>query len=77
MSTPADPETLNRVARAIARGLGDDYDHAFASKSEWADARGIKGGRSRDVNEPMQHDYDSAAEEAMAEMARANIGGEA
>lgn len=57
-----------QVARAIAQGLGDDFDHAFASKAEWTDTRGLKGGRFRDVNEPQQDDYREAADAALAAM---------
>lgn len=59
---------LERLARAIATGLGDDFDHAFASKAEWIAARGEKGGRYRDINEPRQPDYLSAAESALQEL---------
>ena len=58
-------EVRNAVARAIARGLGDDFDHAFATKAEWTQARGEKGGRLRDINEPMQGDYLDAADAAL------------
>ena len=54
------------MARAIAVGLGDDFDNAFATKSEWNAARGEKGGRYRDINEPMQSDYEDAAHGALA-----------
>ena len=50
-----------KVARAIAEALGDDLDHAFVNKSEWNAARGEKGGRYRDINEPMREDYLAAA----------------
>lgn len=59
----------NRIARAIARGLGDDYGNAFTSKSEWNSLRGQKGGRYRDINEPFTSDYDEAADAVLAEMA--------
>lgn len=52
---------VERIARAAADGLGDDYDSAFANKSEWVAARGEKGGRFRDANEPYQDDYIAAA----------------
>lgn len=54
-------ELREKVARAIAEALGDDLDHAFANKSEWNRARGEKGGRLRDINEPMRDDYLAAA----------------
>lgn len=55
-------ERTMRFARVIATALGDDFDYAFTSKSEWNAARGYKGGRYRDINEPMQSDYIGAAE---------------
>lgn len=55
---------VEQVARAIAKALGDDFDHAFADKAEWIAARGEKGGRFRDINEPFQGDYIAAAEAA-------------
>lgn len=54
------------VARVIASALGDDFDHAFVNKSEWNRARGEKGGRYRDINEPMQDDYLAAADALLA-----------
>lgn len=53
---------LDKAAGVIARALGDDLDHAFESKSEWNAARGEKGGRFRDINEPFRGDYIAAAE---------------
>lgn len=61
-------ETIERIAKRIAEGLGDDFDHAFASKSDWNANRGERGGRYRDVNEPMQGDYLGAARATIAEM---------
>jgi len=54
------------MARAIATALGDDLDHAFVNKAEWNRARGEKGGRIRDINEPMLDDYLAAAKAAIA-----------
>lgn len=59
---------VERVARAIAAGLGDNFDHAFTGKTEWIHKRGENGGRFRDINEPMQHDYLDAARAAIEEM---------
>lgn len=59
---------IERVARAIAIGLGDNFDHAFVNKSEWNAARGMKGGRYRDINEPRQGDYEDAARAAIEAM---------
>jgi hypothetical protein len=61
-------DLVERVARTIAEGLGDNFDHAFVSKPEWTAARGEKGGRYRDVNEPMQPDYMDAARALIAAM---------
>lgn len=55
-----------QAARAIATALGDDFDHAFASKSEWIKAQGHKGGRFRDASAPMQGDYIEAARAAIS-----------
>ena len=55
-------DTIERIARAIADGLGCNFDHAFISKAEWNAARGEKGGRYRDINEPMQGDYMGASQ---------------
>jgi hypothetical protein len=55
-----------RIARAIADGLGDDFDHAFESKSEWNELRGEKGGRYRDINEPRKPEYLAAATAVLA-----------
>ena len=61
-------DLVERVARTIAEGLGDNFDHAFVSKPEWTAARGEKGGRYRDINEPMQPDYLDAARAVIAAM---------
>ena len=60
------PVWREEVARVIASALGDDFDHAFVNKSEWNKARGEKGGRYRDINEPMQDDYLAAADAILA-----------
>ncbi len=60
------PDTTETVARAIADQIGDGYDNAFRNKREWIDERCVKGGRSRDINEPFQVAYDDAAKEAVA-----------
>lgn len=57
-------KAIEAMAHAIAQGLGDTFEHAFMSKSEWTAARGERGGRYRDINEPMQSDYMDAAAEA-------------
>jgi len=63
-------DLVEKVARAIAEGLGDDFEHAFQDKSEWIGERGMRGGRFRDVNEPYQCDYIGAAETALAAIPR-------
>lgn len=63
---PIEPHPVaERIARAIATAFGDDLDHAFANKSEWNAARGEKGGRYRDINEPMRPDYFDAMRAAL------------
>lgn len=57
---------VQRVARAIARELGDNYDAAFLSKSSWNHAGGkAVDGTFRDINAPLQSDYRNAAEAAI------------
>ena len=63
------PVGREEVARVIASALGDDFDHAFVNKSEWNRERGEKGGRYRDINEPMRDDYLAAAQVAIAMIA--------
>jgi hypothetical protein len=59
-------ETMREaVARAIAKGLGDEFDNAFVSKVGWTAAQGQRGGRFRDINEPFQADYLDAADAAI------------
>lgn len=60
------PVGREEVAQVIASALGDDFDHAFVNKSEWNKARGEKGGRYRDINEPMQDDYLAASDAILA-----------
>lgn len=70
----ASPEAVPEVARVIASGLGDNYEHAFTNKSEWNRERGEKGGRYRDINEPMQPDYDDAAQAILQLLALKGMG---
>jgi hypothetical protein len=56
---------LSKIARQIAFGLGDDYDHAFVNKSEWNFHRGNKGFGYRDITSPYQGDFDDAAYNAV------------
>ena len=55
-----------QIARLIADEIADGFDNAFASKAEWIDARGHKGGRARGINEPRQSDFLGAAEAILA-----------
>lgn len=73
MTSPMDKpvDVVERVARSIAAGMGDDLDNAFVSKVGWTAARGEKGGRFRDINEPFRGDYLAAAMSAIAEVVRA------
>lgn len=64
-----------KVARKIAEGLGDNLDHAFVNKGEWNRCHGEKGGRYRDINEPMLDDYLTAAHEALAVVQSEKIDG--
>ena len=50
-------EMIERVARAVATELGDDFDLAFADKAAWRKSQGNKDGRYRDINEPTQADF--------------------
>lgn len=67
-------EMLEKAARRLAEALGDNLDDAFANKSEWNAARGEKGGRFRDINEPFRDDYLQAAR-AVLEALREPSGG--
>ena len=63
-------EMVERIARAIAKRHGDDFDAIPADKYEWTQNHGQFGGRFRDVNEPYKVDYldmAAAAIEAMRE----------
>lgn len=53
------------MARAIAEGLGDNFDYAHDSKPHWIETRGESGGRFRDINEPRKLDYLDAAKDAL------------
>lgn len=52
---------VESAARALAEGMGDNYDHAFENKADWTSARGMRGGRFRDINEPFRSDYREGA----------------
>ncbi len=54
----------DKLARAIAEGLGDDFDDAHESKAHWIETRGegLVSKRFRDVNEPCKPDYLAAVD---------------
>lgn len=60
------PELRERLARVLASALGDDFDAAFESKSEWIKERG--GEPFRDVNMPHKGDYLEAVSALLIEL---------
>lgn len=62
-------QTLIAMARGIATANGDDFDALPESKQEWVHARGMFGGRFRDVNEPRKSDYVAMALAALQSLA--------
>lgn len=67
MTTPL----IEAIARAIAEGQGDDFDHAHRDKPHWIETRGEAGGRYRDINEPRQPDFLDAAQAALTAITEA------
>ena len=63
-------ERAARVAKVIAKAMGDNFADAFKNKQRWTAKHGMSGGRFRDINEPFQSDYLAAAEAATAVIAR-------
>lgn len=61
----ANPTIIETIARAIAEGLGDDFDLAHRDKPHWIETRGESGGRFRDINEPRKPDFLDAARSAI------------
>lgn len=59
-------ELIEQVARDIADALGDNFDYAFAGKSDWVAHRGETPAGFRDVNQPYKPDYIDAAIAALA-----------
>lgn len=57
-------EMVERVARAIAAGLGYDWNTLYASKSEWNADRGSR----HDINVPYKPDFIEAARAAIEAM---------
>lgn len=70
-NTIASDTLIEAVARAIAEGQGDDFDHAHRDKPHWIETRGESGGRYRDINEPRQPDYIDAARAALTAITEA------
>lgn len=62
------PEMVERVARAIAKDFGEDFDEVPRDKKHRIEAHSIFGGRYRDVNEPFQYDYLGSARAAIEAM---------
>ena len=62
----SDNDLIERVARDIADALGDNFDYAFAGKSDWITHRGETPAGFRDVNQPYRPDYIDAAIAAIA-----------
>lgn len=58
-------DLVERVAKIIAKQLGDNFSDAFTSKQRWIAKRGMSGGRFREFNEPYQCDYLYAARSAI------------
>lgn len=58
---------IQQIAAAIAKANGDDYADVPRNKAEWA--RGHW--RFRELNEPMQVDYDAMAEAALRALVEA------
>lgn len=67
-------EHAMKVAKVIAKAMGDNFSDAFKNKQRWTAKRGMSGGRFRDVNEPFQDDYIAAAEAAAAVIAADRAG---
>ena len=63
-----------KVAKVIAKTMGDNFSDAFKNKQRWTAKRGMSGGRFRDVNEPFQDDYIAAAQAAAAVIAADRAG---
>ena len=61
----SEPQTmLEKVARAIATGLGYEWDTLYASKGEWTADRGSR----HDINVPYKPDFLEAARAALEAM---------
>lgn len=58
-------DMIERVARAIAKGFGEDFDYVVKNKRDWMDRMRTEKGFNRDINMPMQTDYIAMAEAAL------------
>ena len=67
----SDNDLVERVARDIADALGDNFNYAFAGKTEWITHRGETVAGFRDVNQPYKSDYMDAARAAISVIAPA------
>ena len=67
-------EHAMKVAKVIAKAMGDNFSDAFKNKQRWTAKRGMSGGRFRDANEPFQDDYIAAAQAAAAVIAADRAG---
>ena len=67
-------EHAMKVAKVIAKAMGDNFSDAFKNKQRWTAKRGMSGGRFRDVNEPFQDDYIAAAQASAAVIAADRAG---
>ena len=67
-------EHAMKVAKVIAKAMGDNFSDAFKNKQRWTAKKGMSGGRFRDVNEPFQDDYIAAAKAAAAVIAADRAG---
>lgn len=67
-SAADDPDVVERIARALAKERGDDFDDIPKFKNDWVKKRGEFGGRFRDINEPFVGDYLDMARAALKAM---------
>jgi hypothetical protein len=61
-------EMIERVARALAKRHGDNWDDLPNNKGHWIRERGQFNGRFRDVNERFRCDYLDEAQAAIEAM---------
>lgn len=63
---------VERVARAIAKAFGENFDDVPKHVNDWQDRVRTEKSFNRDINMPMQPDYMVMAEYAIKEMENAN-----